>query len=1048
MTQKPQGFPIVGIGASAGGIAALEGFFKGMPDMPGMAFVIITHLSPDRESLLHEVISRYTSMDVVVATDGSAVKSNRVYVLPGDAILSIHGRRLKIDKQNRTRPERKPIDIFFSSLAKDQGEYAVSVVLSGGDGDGTLGTKAIKERGGLTLAQIADRHGPAQPDMPQSAIATGLIDYALPVSEMGHKLYEFARSFGMLDDLAAIASEADGEPSLRAVRNEICAIIRNQLGHDFSGYKTKTFLRRVYRRMQVTQISTIEAYAEMLRQVPKEVNALFRDLMINVTNFFRDASAFEQLKQIVVPKLFEGRGADETVRVWVPGCATGEEVFSIAMLMREHMDGLTAVPRVQIFATDIDEAALGVARAGRYPEALLDSVSQQRRERFFIADGGSFVLTKDVRELCIFSPHSIIRDPPFSRIDLVSCRNLMIYFGPEVQNQVIPIFHYCLRPSGYLFLGMSEDVSQFDDLFAPLDKKHRIFRSREGGSPTMRLPHLVDVFKPVKRGDSRRPSLQTSGMALRNIVEAQVLERFSPAHVVANREGDIIHYSGKTGKYLEAPIGAPNRQLAAMARKGLRHDLRTAFHEAVQKNDCIIRERIPVDADDGRVQMVTLIIEPVWQTANDHPLYLVLFSDDGPALSPTEAAANLERRIDADAVHLELELRDTRDRLQSIVEEYETALEELKSSNEEFVSVNEELQSTNEELEASKEELQSLNEEMHTINAELATKVEALDLAHNDLQNLFESTRVATIFLDNALVIRSFTPAASDIFNIRPSDRGRPITDLSSKLALPDLESDIRAVFSDGTMRERQLVRSEDRSHYLLRLVPYKSAEQRTDGVVLTFIDVTTLTEAEEHQRVLIAELQHRTRNLLAVIQGIANQTVDTSQSLSEFKPRFADRLTALSRVQGLLSMSRPGDLTIGKLVHLELEALNASRNGKIIVAEGPDIILPENLVRTLALALHELATNAAKYGALAKEEGSLHVTWTESINGAQRWLEIQWIETGVAIPLSARKAAPTGFGRTLIERALPFQLRAKTEYELREDGVRCSIEIPLPQRQ
>jgi len=1011
-----------------------------------MAFVIVTHLSPDRESHLHEVVSRYTSLDVVIATDGTAVKPDCVYVLPADAILSIHGGRLKIEKQNRTRLERKPIDIFLSALAKDQGEYAVSVVLSGGDSDGTLGTKAIKERGGLTLAQIADGHGPAQPDMPRSAISTGLIDYALPASEMGTKLYEFARSFGMLDDLVAIASEMDGETSLRHARDEIYAIIRNQIGHDFSGYKPKTFLRRVRRRMQVTQILTVEAYLEKLRQDPKEINALFRDLLISVTNFFRDAAAFEQLKQAVVPKLFEGRGADETVRIWVPGCATGEEVFSIAILMREYMDGLTAIPRVQIFATDIDEVALGAARSGRYPEALLESVSQERRQRFFIADGGSFVLTKDIRDLCIFSPHSIIRDPPFSRIDMVSCRNLLIYFGPEVQNQVIPIFHYCLRPGGYLFLGTSENVSQFDDLFAPLDKKHRIFRSRESGARTVRLPHLLD-FKPMQRGDLPRPSLRSSSMALRNTIEAQVLERFAPAHVVVNREGEIIHYSGKTGKYLEAPIGAPNRQLPAMARKGLRHDLRIAFREAVHLNDRIIRERIPVDGDDGRVQMVTLTIEPVWHAPDGDPLYLVLFSDDGLALSPAEAATSLERRIDADAVHLERELRDTRDRLQSMMEEYETALEELKSSNEEHVSVNEELQSTNEELEASKEEMQSLNEEMHTINAELAVKVEALDLANNDLQNLFESTRVATIFLDNTLVIRSFTPAASDIFNILYTDRGRPITDLSSKLELPELEADISAVFRDGTMQERQIIHSEDGSHYLLRLIPYRSAEQRTDGVILTFIDVTTLTEAEENQRVLIAELQHRTRNLLAVIQGIANQTIATSQSLSEFKPRFTDRLAALSRVQGLLSMSRSGDLTIGKLVHLELEALNASHDGKIIVAEGPEIILPENLIRTLALALHELATNAAKYGALANEDGSLHVTWAEVVNGAGRWLKIQWTEAGVAISRSARNAAPKGFGRTLIERALPFQLRAKTEYELSEDGVRCSIEIPLPRQ-
>lgn len=1010
-----------------------------------MAFIVVTHLNPARESLLHEVIARFTAMNVVVATDGTMVRTDHVYVMPADTILTIEGGYLKISSQDRVNPQRKPIDIFLSTLAKDQGEYAVSVVLSGGDGDGTIGTKAVKQRGGLTLAQTPDDHGPTHSDMPRSAIATGMVDFALPVSEMGAKLHEFARSFDMLEDLAATALETDDTTALQEAKNEIYAIIRNQIGHDFSGYKTKTFLRRVRRRMQVAQLNTMAGYVERLRQDSKEVSALFKDLLINVTNFFRDTAAFAQLKDVVLPKLFEGRGAAETVRIWVPGCATGEEVFSIAMLLREHMDGLRAVPRVQIFATDIDELALGVARAGRYPEALLDGITPERRQRFFISDGGSSVLSKEVRDLCIFSPHSIIRDPPFSRIDLVSCRNLLIYFGLDTQNQVVPIFYYSLRPGGFLFLGTSENVSQFDDLFTPIDKKNRIFRRRENGSRAVRLPLMLGGLKSAPQtGSLTRGGLRAPGATVRAAVEAQVLERFAPAHVVTTGEGDIVHFSGKTGKYLEAPVGVPSRQIMAMARRGLRLDLRAVFREAVQKNDRVVREGIAIDGDDGRAQMVTLIVEPVLEKAGNELLYLILFIDEGPARSRDEALASLENRTNGDVAHLERDLHDTRARLQSMMEEYETALEELKSSNEELVSVNEELQSTNEELEASKEELQSLNEEMQTVNAELAGKVEALDQAHNDLQNLFETTQVATVFLDTALVIRSFTPTVTSIFNILPNDRGRPITHLSSNLELPGLEADIRAVFSQGLICERKVTHPGSGAHYLLRIIPYRNAEQTVVGVVLTFVDVTSLAAAEESQRVLVAELQHRTRNLLAVVQSIANQTIRTSKTLEEFESHFSDRLVALSRVQGLLSLSHSEKLTIGELVKMELDALGATRNEQIVVAKGPDIALPEIIVRTLALALHELMTNAVKHGALAGDGGSLRVSWAEIGDGETRRLELKWVESGVTIPLEKQNSSLRGFGRELIEEALPYQLGAKTRYELNNDGVLCELIIPL----
>lgn len=1028
-------FPIVGIGASAGGIEALEGFFRGLPENPGVGIVIVTHLSPERESMLHEIVQRYTKLKVQIATDGAEVEIDTVYVLSADALITIEKRHMRVRK-NANRSERKPIDIFLGSLAVDLAELSAGVILSGGDGDGALGIKAIKERSGLTLAQAASGFGPQHPDMPESAVATGFVDFVISAENMGAKIVDFARNVGLLDELLADAGGADDDRNVEQVMPEVYGILRNQIGHDFSGYKKKTFMRRVQRRMQVTQLTTIAGYIERLRQDPQEVGALFRDLLINVTNFFRDADAFEALEKSVIPKLFDGRGADEIVRVWVPGCATGEEVFSIAMLMREHMDKLTAVPRVQIFATDIDERALSIARAARYPAALLDSVSAERRKRFFIPDGGSFVVSKDVRELCIFSPHSVIRDPPFSRIDLVSCRNLLIYFGVDIQNQVIPTFHYALRPDGYLFLGSAENVSQFDDLFQSIEKKHRIFRRRSDIVPSVRLPIMVNAMRPGQMAEltPRRP---LAGLALRQAVDEHVLDRFSPPHVLIDRDGDVVYYSGRTGKYLEPPAGAPTRQLLTLARKGLRLDLRTAFREALESGRPVVRDAIPMEAEDGRVQMVSVTIEQLPDRGAGEALYLVLFADQGPVLTREEALNRAHATRDGAAAHMERELRETRDRLQSMIEEYETALEELKSSNEELVSVNEEMQSTNEELEASKEELQSVNEELHTVNAELSGKVDLLDRANSDLRNLFESTEMATVFLDQDLVIRIFTPAVARIFNILPGDRGRPITDLSSRLPLDSFADDITAVFTDGQPTERRVESDDHAAHYLVRLAPYRDAGNKIHGVVVTFIDITTITHAERRQRVLIAELQHRTRNLLAVVQSIARQTLGDGGAIEA----FSTRLSALSRVQSLVGGTMADEIDLGEIVRLELQAIGSAAEGKVAIA-GPPVKLGFELVQTFGLALHELATNALKYGALKDENGRLEISWEVlPTKGGVPQLTLNWQESGVT---SMPDKPGKGFGRELIERALKYTLHAKADFSFGPDGISCRVELPL----
>jgi two-component system CheB/CheR fusion protein len=1030
-------FPIVGVGASAGGVEALEGFFRGMPPDPGVALVIVTHLSPSRDSQLPEIIRRYTDMELHVAQDDTELQPNTVHVLPSDSVIGIEGGRLRVRPQFSAQRERKPIDYFFATLAADQGELAAAVVLSGGDGDGSLGVKAIKERGGLTLAQVHNGHGPGHPEMPQHAIATGLVDFAVPAGEMGNLLANFARSLrepGPL--LSEKPDEEGGEQEANEVKAEIYTILRNRVGHDFSGYKTKTFLRRVQRRMQVTQFTSPAGYAEHLRQDPQEVSALFRDLLINVTSFFRDEEAFLSLATLVIPKLFERRSATDTVRVWVPGCSTGEEVFSIAMLLREHMDTLKDVPRVQIFATDIDERALSTARMARYPEPLLDAVSPERRARFFVPDGASYVVTKEVRELCIFSPHSIVRDPPFSRIDLVSCRNLLIYFGQQFQNQVVPLFHYALQPEGYLFLGTAENVSNYNDLFTPVDKRLRLFRSRSDAPMSSRLPLMVTALRAAQGLDPDARRHGPNNQALRQMAEGHVLERYTPPHIVVNQDGDIVYYSSRTGKYLEAPAGMPTRQAVTIARRGLRLDLRTLLREATETGRPVARASIAMETDEGHVQFVGLKIEPLNPLASGDPLFLILFIDEGSPLTH-EDALRPALTPDGAAAHIERELRETRDRLQAMLEEYETALEELKSSNEELVSVNEEMQSTNEELEASKEELQSVNEELHTVNAELNGKVEALDNANSDLQNLFESTQVATVFLDSALVIRSFTPAVSRIFNILPTDRGRPITDLSSKFVLPGFADDIARVFVEQHPLERRAEQRDGSEHYLVRLAPYRDSSQTVRGVVVTFIDVTGLIHGEQRQLVLIAELQHRTRNMLAFVQSLASQSFEKGPSLDT----YVTRLSALGRVQGLIGKREGDRVDLREIVELEIESLGAVAESRVTL-KGGSVSLTHEHIQTLALALHELATNALKYGALMSERGHLEIDWHVALDteGGET-LVLHWLETGIATPPDTTKR---GFGRQLIERALTHTMRARTKMQFGTDTVACSIEIPL----
>lgn len=1011
----------------------MEAFFRNLPADSGMGYVVVTHLSPTRESLLHEVIARFTTIPVYIARDGAEVAPNTVHVMPENVILSFHNGRIVLHDPDPAHRERKPIDVMFASLAEDRGENAIGIILSGGDSDGTLGVKAIKEHGGFTLAQVHDGSGPKNPEMPASAIASGLIDFAVAAEDMPAKLLQIGVTRSNLGELLARGQHDTVDAGLQRMQRDISALLRSHSGHDFSGYKSKTFFRRVARRMQVAHVTRLEDYLDLLQRNPAEVMALFRDLLINVTDFFRDGEAFKALQEKVIPVLFKGRGADKTIRVWVPACATGEEVYSLGILMCEQMDGLAARPQVQIFATDIDEHALAVARAARYPEQLLRNISPERRKRFFRKDGASYVLDKKVRDMCIFSPHSVIRDPPFSRMDLVSCRNLLIYFALDLQKQVIPTFHYALKPGGYLFLGTSESVSQHADLFRPIDKKSRIFQSVDHGRKT-RLPMSIEgMVNVAQRFGKTDGSGTVTGFQLRQRADAQVIDRHAPAHVVVRKDGEIVFFSNRTGRYLQAPRGAPNRQILELVRRDLRVILREALREVLETSRPVIRhglfERAAGDIDEG----VVITVEPLDGQEGEEPLFLVLFEPASVANLPggvlKNAAADLTE-ADANA----REMREMRERLQSTIEEYETALEELKSSNEELVSVNEEAQSTNEELEASKEEMQSLNEELSTINAELNSKVEELDRANIDLKNLYDATQIATVFLDADLVIRNFTPAASAFFNLRPSDVGRPLTELASVVDYPELQSHIRKVFETGEMVEHRLQPNGNGMHYLVRLVPYRDDDASISGVVVSFVEISNLAEAEGHQKVLIAELNHRVKNMLAVVISITNATRKTATSPEEFSRTLIGRLHGMARAYGLLSAKSWTDVSIRALVNQEIDAHGAER----ITATGPDVGLKPQHALPLGMVVHELATNAAKHGALSSEGGSVKVDWRVE-NGM---LHFSWNERcGPEVNVPEQK----GFGLVLIKGQVRQQLGGEVRFDFKPKGFELELVFALP---
>lgn len=1155
--RKSAEFPVVGIGASAGGIEALIKLFDAMPADIGMAFVIVLHLDPTHESQLANLLGQHTEMPVAEISDGMSIEPDHVYVIAPDSSLTVERGRLRLKAPAEPRGHRHPVDVLFESLADDQQERAICIVLSGTGRNGTEGLKEVKLQGGCVLVQ--DPETARFDGMPHSAIAAKLADQILAPESMPEFLQRYSRHDYVAAPHAIDEPTDGGELPL----DPILELLRQRCGHNFRHYKRTTLLRRVHRRMGLANLEAVDDYTDLLQSRPAEIAALVKDLMISVTRFFRDPEAWEALDEMVLAPLVAERDSNAPIRLWAPGCATGEEAYSLAMLLAERAEAAKKQFQIKIFATDSQDDNLNLARAGVYPEAAVSAIPPDRLQRFFDKLDGSYEVKKELRDLVVFAPHNLLRDAPFSRIDLITCRNLLIYIEPEAQKRVLALLHFGLREGGYLFLGSAETVGAHDDLFETISKKWRIFR-RLG--PTrhdiVNFPVLSGPRRPAQVEGAKAPAGEQPPARLSDVAQRALLDRFAPASVLVDRNGRALWFHGPTGDFLAPPTGEPTHDLLAMARDGVTAKLRGAMRQAATDN-----QAVAFDAwirHGGTRRAVAVTVAPVSGLKEQDGLLLVSFrSEEASQTSPAARQDGGEEGSGAERA-LEDDLKATRAELKNTVEQMESANEELKASNEEVTSMNEELQSTNEELETSKEELQSFNEELHTVNNQLQHKIEELEETTDHLNNLLSGTDLATVFLDSDLRIKWFSPASMELLDLVASYIGRPISHFTLKVADESLLHDARIVLKQLTRSDAE-VQGDAGRWYLRRLIPYRAHDNRIAGVVVTFTDITArkqsadaadeariyaqaivetvrhpllvldgdlrvqsvnpafveafgcarddsegallhdldhgawdipelrrllneilsqndafdnfrvdhefprignrnmllnarklsrgsdrlelillviedVTErqqAEAHRETLIGELSHRVKNMLAMVQSIASQTLRRSSSLDEFRPAFEGRVHALARAHDLLVEEDWTGAEIGQLAQRTLEPYRVDDR---VVLDGPRLLLNPQTGVALVMFLHELATNAVKYGALSNHDGRLQVSWRLDNGEYGPRVRLRWVETG-GPPVNP--PSHKGFGTSLIERSASYELGGDTTVEFHEDGLRCEMNFP-----
>ncbi|KZY33320.1 hypothetical protein A3731_03530 [Roseovarius sp. HI0049] len=1142
--------PVCAIGASAGGVQALRSLFRQLPADLGLAYVVIVHLAPEHPSVLAEILTACTDMDVHQVTDTPELRPNCVYVIPPDRELVIEGDNVHAREFREQRGHRAPVDVFFRSIATARGD-GMAVILSGAGADGSNGVRAIQEAGGVVFAQ--DPTDAEFGAMPQNAIATGVVSFVAPITRLAERIAEVAKSKEAVRSL--------DENGVAADLRRIVGFLQARTGHDFSSYKRATVMRRVLRRMQVCRLQSAADYAEMVRTTPEEAQELFDDLLISVTQFFRDEDAYETLAEKVIGDLVENPG-DDGVRIWSVGCATGEEAYSLGILLLEETERRDLKVPIQVFASDLDEGALATAREGRYPRSIEADVSQERLTRFFVDEGTHYRVRKELREIVLFASHSVLKDPPFMRLDLITCRNLLIYMERALQEQLLNLFHYGLEPNGTLFLGSAEtaDTSEF---FSTVDREARIYRAIPQTRRHMpALPHGgPDYAHPPaeprterQRGQPRPPLEQ----------HAEALERTAPPSVLVDAGQKVVHLSPHAGRFIQHSAGTMSAKLAEVVRAELRIDLKMALDRALDARQPTMTHATPASID-GETRRIAMQVSPVPVREGAAPQALVLFLDLGPAEPEPEDVADGEIRGE-ELRRLHGELKAAREALVTSRGEHETAIEDLRAANEELQSINEEYRSTSEELETSKEELQSMNEELQTVNAELKSKLESISTAHSDLQNLTAATEVGTLFLDSRLRIRMFTPPIGDLFNITEMDAGRSITHFTNRLRYDGVENDASRVLRDLSPVESE-VQSQDGRWFMMRLRPYRTVEDRIEGVVVTFVDITARREmeqrlvesqqryqtlfnsidegfgilevifdgkeavdyrfievnaafarqtgledpvgrtvrdlvpelephwfeiygriarsreaerfeapaaplhrfyeafafpvgpgdehrigvlfrdisdrkqAEEQHRMLTHELSHRVKNSLTVVQALARQPGEAGMTVEQYRDRFVGRIHALARAHDQLLETNWQSADLAELVRATLSAYG--RDGAVDqVTDGPSVRLTPKQGLGLALVLHELATNASKYGALSTSKGKLSVSWDVVKTKAGEDIQLTWRERG-GPPVPADSASK-GFGTRLIQRACDYELEGTAELSLASEGLTAEIAFPV----
>jgi two-component system CheB/CheR fusion protein len=847
-------FPIVGLGASAGGFEALEQFLSHVPQQCGLGFVVVQHLDPTRDGVLVELLQRNSAMPVVQIRDRMKVEADHVYVIPPNKDLSILHGVLHLLEPTAPRGLRLPIDFFFRSLADDQHERGLGVILSGMGSDGTLGLRAIKEKAGAAFIQT-----PASAkfdSMPRMAIEAGLADVVAPADELPSKIINYLKHVP-----SSLWSNETIDEKKQSALEKITILLRGQSGHDFSLYKKGTIHRRIERRMGLHQIAKIADYVRYLRENPQETELLFKELLIGVTSFFRDPAVWEQLKDMVIPDLFSARPQGGVLRAWIAGCSTGEEAYSLAIVFKEALERAKPAKNftLKIFATDLDKDAIDKARAAAYPANIRQDVSEKRLRRFFLKnEHGGYSVKKEIREMIIFAPQNLVMHAPFTKLDFVTCRNLLIYLDADLQKKLMPLFHYSLNSGGILLLGSAETVGVATNLFTPLPGKTRLYR-RLDTPPQLNLiefpssfvlPRMATVGVSTDQPLPAAPNLQS-------LADQVLLQHFAPAAVLVTNAGDILYFSGKTGKYLEPAAGKANLSLFAMSREGIGDALSEAFHKAIRQKVVVNLKHLKVETDGG-TQVVDITVQPMTHPEALRGMVMVIFTDvakESAVKMPSSSARATTHNARLSA--MAQELRKSHEELQSSRDEMQTSQEELKSTNEELQSMNEELQSTNEELMTSKEEMQSMNEELQTVNHEMQAKVDELSHASDDMKNLLDSTEIATLFLDDELLVRRFTPQTTNIIKLIPGDVGRPITDITTALEYPGLVEDCQKVLRTLVYVEKQ-VAARDKRWFTVRVMPYRTQDNRISGVVITFADITATKKLEAAAKKTHSNLEER----------------------------------------------------------------------------------------------------------------------------------------------------------------------------------------------